>query len=199
MSEHAVSPLTAAAFPVWQRGQALRHELVDGQPVAMAGAQIRHDRVTINAIMEIGRQRRAGTTGCDVFTADIGIRTPAGNIRRPELSVLCPPFDEAAMLSDRPRLVVEVLSDSTGRVARFVKPDEYKSIAAPDYILLVDPRHHDVGFWFRDAQRAWQGRVLSDPHGLVEMPALGLRLDLASLYIGLAAAAPRRAQVGPGA
>jgi Uma2 family endonuclease len=98
---------------------------VDGQPVAMAEAKVRHDRVTGNAFSEVRRQMRAGGSACDAFTADIGIRTPLGNVRRPDISVLFPPFDEEATASDAPRLIIEVPSESTERVDRLIKLDEY--------------------------------------------------------------------------
>jgi Uma2 family endonuclease len=117
----------------------------------MTGARIRHDRVTGNALTEIKRQLRAGGSRCDGFTADIGIRTPGGNIRRPDASVLCPPFDEDAMISDSPRLIVEVLSESTERLDWLVKLGEYEGIDALDYIVMVDPSRIEVGFWPRNA------------------------------------------------
>jgi len=66
--------------------------------------------VTGNAFSEIRRQLRAVASPCDAFTVDIGIRTPIGNIRRPDISVLCPPFDGEATTSGNPRLIVGVLS-----------------------------------------------------------------------------------------
>jgi Uma2 family endonuclease len=104
--------MTIEEFLTWQAQQARKFEFVDGHPVGMAGAKLRHDRVTGNAFTEIRRQLRAAGSPCDAFTSDIGIRTAASRIRRPEVSVLCPPFDEDATISDRPRLIVEVLSES---------------------------------------------------------------------------------------
>src|SRR3984957_9449308 len=117
--------VTIEEFLSWQLDQEERFEFVNGQPLAMAGAKLRHDRMAVNAIAEVRRQLRANGHPCDAFTADIGILTPPGHLRRPKVSVLCPPFDEEAMTSDRPRLVVEVLSESTARVDRLLKLDEY--------------------------------------------------------------------------
>jgi Uma2 family endonuclease len=174
--------MTIEAFLAWQSGQDLRYEFVGGEPVAMAGAKLRHDRVTGNTFSEIRRQMRSGGSPCDAFTADIGIRTPAGNIRRPDVSVLHPPFDEEATTSDSPRLIVEVLSESTERVDRLIKLDEYKAIESLDYILVVDPTRIDTGFWFRDAGRSWHSTPFQNPDAVIELPGLGISLLLASLY-----------------
>ena len=182
MSEHAARAMTVEVFLRWQEQQETRYELVGGQPVAKTGARIRHDRVTGNAFTEIKRQLRASGSPCDAFTADIGIRTPAGNIRRPDASVLCPPFDDDAMTADRPRLIIEVLSESTERVDRLVKLGEYEGIDALDYIVMIDPARIEVGFWLRDASRSWHAEVVTDPKAELAMPSLGLSIGLSALY-----------------
>ncbi|MBC7799445.1 MAG: Uma2 family endonuclease [Gemmatimonadaceae bacterium] len=182
MSGQAVSRMTVEHFLAWQAGQEQRYELVDGQPIAMAGARLRHDRVTGNALFELRRQFRAAGNPCDAFTADIGIRTRAGNIRRPDASVICPPFDEDAMTSDRPRLILEVLSQSTERVDRLLKLDEYKSVSSLGAIVIVDPTRIEVGFWTRTGADAWTSEVLREPEALLAVPDLGLALMVAALY-----------------
>lgn len=54
------------AFLAWQVGQGQRYELLGGEPMAMAGVKLRHDRVTGNAFSEIRRhvyRRRAWSPG----------------------------------------------------------------------------------------------------------------------------------------
>jgi Uma2 family endonuclease len=182
VGDRVAKGMTIEEFLTWQADQEQRFEFVDGQPVAMAGAKLRHDRMTGNAFSEVRRQLRANGSPCDAFTADIGILTPAGHVRRPEVSVLCPPFDEEAVTSDSPRLVVEVLSESTACVDRLVKLDEYKAIETMDYIVIADPTRVEVGFWFRDAERAWRSQTLKEAEAVIDMPILGLTIGLASLY-----------------
>jgi Uma2 family endonuclease len=138
--------------------------------------------VTGNAFSEIRRQMRAANSPCDTFTADIGIRTPAGNIRRPDVSVLCPPFDEDASTTDAPRLIVEVLSESAERIDRLIKLDEYKAIDTLDYIVMIDPTRIAAGFWFRGAARAWQSMTFHDFDATIDMPVLGISINLSTLY-----------------
>jgi Uma2 family endonuclease len=182
VSERAERRMTIDMFIAWQQRQEIRYELVDGQPVAMTGARIRHDRVTGNALGEIKRQFRQSGNPCDAFTADIGIHTPGGNIRRPDVSVLCPPFDEDAMISDRPRLVVEVLSESTAGLDRFIKPEEYEAIESLDAIIMIDPTRMEVGLWTRNAARAWHADRVTDPDAVLVVPSLSLSIGLAALY-----------------
>jgi Uma2 family endonuclease len=182
MSDRAAERMTIEEFLSWQTDQTDRFEFVNGQPVAMTGARLRDDRMTGNAFYEIRRQLRASGSPCDAFTDDIGILTPPGNLRRPEVSVLCPPFDEEAMTSDSPRLVLEVLSESTARIDRLVKLDEYKAIETMDYIVIADPTRVEVGPWSRDTERVWRSETLQDAEAVISMPVLGLAISLASLY-----------------
>jgi len=174
--------MTIAEFLVWQTAQPDRYELIDGQPRAMTGARLRHDRVVGNAIAAIQRQLRALGNPCDAFTADIGILTGPTQLRRPDVSVLCPPFDEDAMASDRPRLVIEVLSESTEQIDRLVKLDEYKTIESLDYIVMIDPTRIDVGVWFRDDDRSWRNRTFQEAISVIDLPTLGIEIGVAALY-----------------
>src|SRR5208283_1995632 len=116
MSELAPRRMTLMEFLEWQRGQPLRYELVDGFPQAMTGARVRHDIARGNADSHLRSALRNAGNGCLPFGADIGIQVYAGQLRRPELSVLCPPLDMDEMVTSAPRLVLEVLSDSNKRI-----------------------------------------------------------------------------------
>lgn len=86
------------------------------------------------------------------------------------------------MTSDSPRLVVEVLSESTARIDRLVKLDEYKAMETMEYVVIADPTRVEVGFWSRDAERAWRNETFQDAESVISMPGLGLTITLMSLY-----------------
>lgn len=184
MSQHATLPMLADEFLEWDLEQPdCRHELVDGVPVAVTGARQRHDQVVVNAVVTMGQQLRGGP--CRVFSADVAVRIPHGNVRRPDLGVHCGPFDDAATYAAAPRLIVEVLSASTRAFDQLRKLEEDKTIDSLDYILLVDPEVAEVILWSRDAARAWQHRIIEGLDAVVEMPALGVVVALADPYEGL--------------
>ena len=64
MSEPQQRRMTPDEFFEWQKRQDKNYELVDGIPVlplkAMTGATLRHDRVTVNAMISLGNQLRGG-------------------------------------------------------------------------------------------------------------------------------------------
>lgn len=177
--------MTEAEFLAWQAGCDQRYELVDGVPQGMTGAPIRHDMARGNADRHLAPPLRAAGKGCRPFSADIAIRVCPGQLRRPELSVLCPPFDMADMVSEAPHLVLEVLSDTTRRIDEHVKLDEYKGIASLDTIILMSPTEPDVVAWSRDETRLWRRTRYQSLDDVVPLPALQASLPLAVLYDGI--------------
>lgn len=127
-----------------------------------------------------------------MFTADVAIRIPNGNVRRPDVGVHCGPFDAAAAYAAAPRLVIEVLSQSTRAFDLARKLEEYKSLESLDYIVLADPDAPDVILWARDADRVWRHSNLNGLEAVIDLPALGATLPLAALYEGLTFRAPPR-------
>jgi hypothetical protein len=85
-----------------------------------------------------------------------------------------------------------VLSDSTERVDRLIKRDEYKALDALDYIVIIDPACIEAGFWYRDADRAWHSTTFQEADSVIDMPTLGIAISLAVLYERVQAASHSR-------
>ena len=116
--------MTAEAFLDWCLGQEGRWELVDGVPVAMAGARRGHDLIVVNALTSLRPALRGGP--CQPFTGDFAVRIPNGNIRRPDVGVDCGPVDLNGLTATDPRLVIEVLSPSTRTFDAIGRLREYR-------------------------------------------------------------------------
>ena len=183
MGELARKGLGRKAFYDWVAAQERKYELVDGEPVMMAGANRRHDRIAANAVRVVGNQLQGHK--CQPFTSDTFIRIPAGNSRLPDLGVDCGPFDDTALEASEPRLVVEILSPTTRTFDRNDKLEEYKTVPTLEYILLIDPDAPQVRLYFRDANRNWTSERTAALDAVVEMPSLGLLLHLSDIYAGL--------------
>lgn len=183
MSEHAIRRMTADEFLDWGLSQPLRYELVEGVPVAMAGAKRRHDRIVM-ALHAILVQRLAGH-GCVAFSADTAVRIPSGNIRRPDAGIDCGCFDDNATSADAPFLVVEVLSPSTRDFDMFGKLDEYKAVPSLRHIVIIDPDTPQAYHWSRLADGTWSHELLEGLEAEITLPEIPCALDLATLYAGL--------------
>lgn len=180
MAEHDIPRMTPEAFLAWDPGDDERYELVDGAPRAMGGARKKHARIVLNAAFAFRTRLPPGP--CEPFTDDVAVRTPRGNLRRPDVTVDCGDPDPEKQVADQPVLIVEVLSDSTRRFDEYLKLNEYKAIPSLRYILLVEPDLHAVAFHTRDEEGHWSDRPLIGLDTEIPLPALGCTLTLADLY-----------------
>jgi Uma2 family endonuclease len=183
MGEAARREFSLEEFYEWAPAQDRKYELVHGEPVMMAGANRRHDRIVANAIRVVGNQLLG--RACQPFTSDTFVRIPAGNARLPDLGVDCGPFDDDSLEASEPALVVEVLSPSTSAFDRIEKLEEYKTVPSLEYILLIDPDQPLVRLYRRGAGRQWTSDRITGLEAAVEMPSLELELRLDDLYAGL--------------
>jgi Uma2 family endonuclease len=183
MSQRAMTPMSADEFLEWGLHQELRYELVDGVPVAMAGAKQRHDRIVGSALGMLYNLLHGHK--CRHFTADLAVRIPIGNIRRPDAGIDCGPPDDNATTATAPVFVMEVLSPSTRDFDMFGKLEEYKTIPTLAHIVIVDPDTPQVFHWSRSQNEPWRHELLEGLDTVIHLPEFDGTIDLARLYEGL--------------
>jgi Uma2 family endonuclease len=175
--------ITPEQFFAWVSGKEERYELVDGEVVMMAGAGRRHDRIVVNLTTAIHLQVRGGP--CQTFTGDTYVATSSSTRRMPDLGVDCGKPDDDSLMADKPSLIVEVLSPTTGGFDVTVKLAEYQSLPSVDDILLVDTESPNVHLYSRDDDGLWKDVVLKGLEALVEFKKLNVSLELREIYSGL--------------
>lgn len=186
MAEPQLRRMTPEEFFAWQEKQERLYELVDGLPVLplkmMTGASRAHDRAVTNIILALGNQLRGGP--CWPTTSDLAVRVPAGNIRRPDVTVECARGERNDMAVREPRGVIEVLSPSTMTFDRIRKLPEYQTVATISHILLVDTEAPRIDVWSR-AGNGWTQIKHDGLDAIVDLPAIGAVLRLADAYEGM--------------
>jgi Uma2 family endonuclease len=183
MQQSAVQPVSPERFFAWVVGREERFELVEGEVVMMAGAGRRHDRIVVNLTAAVHAQVRGGP--CQTFTSDTYISTLPSTRRMADLGVDCGKPDEASLTADKPALVIEVLSPTTGGFDVTIKLAEYQSLPWMQYILLVNTETPTVHLYLRDGDGRWEDRVIKGLDALIELPKLDMVLKLADVYGGL--------------
>ena len=149
----------------------------------MAGASRRNDRIAVNAIRLAGNRLEGHR--CQPFTSDTYIAIPAGNRRQADMGIDCGTPDDSSLEADAPALVMEILSPTTRLFDRYEKLEEYKTISALEYIVLVDPDYPQVRVYRRQPDRNWDSERLVGLDAVIALPAFDLQLPLSSLYAGL--------------
>jgi Uma2 family endonuclease len=171
-------PMTVAEFLAYDDGTDTRHELVDGEPVAMNPPAARHVVICHNIGRSLERQLRPP---CQAFWAGGGVALGEAekNWRQPDVLVTCVRPTKGFFLD--PRLVVEVLSPSTERDDRTVKLDFYESLPSIEAILLVWQDGRRVRLRTRGEGAGWRDEDTVGA-GTVRVPSLGVELALDEIY-----------------
>jgi Uma2 family endonuclease len=182
MAEPATTYMSEDVFFEFVQTAEGRFELVDGEPVMMAGAKQRHQAVVMNTAGSLYSQLRGRK--CRPTTADTAVSTTGGNVRYPDVVVDCGPRNDEAMQATTPTLVIEVLSRSTRSFDSHRKVKEYKSHPDIKYILLVDTDNACSLLHFREGD-GWQELLYDNLDDVIEFPEIGASLALRDIYDGL--------------
>ena len=199
MGQAAHKPvLTAADFLAWETAQAERHEFINGEVFAVAGAEDRHVTVAGNLYITL-RQHLAGTP-CRTFMSDMRLQVAAANAYfYPDVMVTCSAADAASpMNKSEPLLLVEVLSAGTAAYDRGEKFAHYRRIPTlQEYMLVdIDTRSTDVyrkgadGMWVLHPFEAAQTVHLATVNLDITAPALFAEVEPAAAPTPAAATGP---------
>jgi Uma2 family endonuclease len=178
------SPWTAEAYFAMEEASTEKHELWNGEVYAMAGGSPEHNLVAANVARALGESLRA--LPCRVYSSDQKVHVPRTNgFVYPDVTVGCerPRYhaDHPDVLLN-PRLIVEVLSDSTERFDRGEKFAGYRALPSVTDYLLVSQHARHVEHYARAADGAWTLREYRD-HATVPVPSLGVALALDEAYL----------------
>jgi len=166
----------------------VRHEFYAGEIYAMAGGTPEHAAMAAAITALLGRQLDG--TSCRVYSSDLRVRvTATGLATYPDVTVICGPSErdpESPTHVVNPKLVVEVLSDSTADYDRGEKLQHYQQIAALEAVVLVDHRNPCVELWTRQ-DPGWSCARFG-PGELVPLPAVGCTLPVDAVYAAASSA-----------
>ncbi len=178
-----------AAVPRWtveqyldlERASVVRHEYLDGYVYALAGGTQAHSVITINVAALLRTAVRGGL--CRVFSADMKVRVAERRFLYPDVSIGCEATDrrDDADWIAAPRVVVEVLSDSTAAYDRGDKFASYRQVTALRDYVLVETERRRVEVHSRQGEGAWTMRAYG-PDDTVVLPGLGVQLAVADIY-----------------
>lgn len=175
--------ITETAYLAGERDATIRHEYVDGQIYAMAGAGDRHNRVAMNIGFHLRRQTRG--TACVTYMSDMKLRMENGRyFYYPDIMLCCNADDNiGGYYREQPCIIVEVSSPSTVNTDRREKLLNYQRIPSLRYYLLASAETMHVEY----SARQWEHAIL-EANETLEMRCgeNTLQLTLADIYEDLA-------------
>ena len=177
-----VNFLTIEEYLQIEQVSVIRHEYVDGQIFAMAGASEEHNQIAGN-IYALLRPHLRGTP-CRAFVSDMKLKVKLEKVNifyYPDLLVTCDPNDRERYFKTSPSLIVEVLSNSTETIDRREKRVNYQNIESLREYVLISQDEIKVEVYRKDAQENWSLQTLSKSDNL-ELSSVGLTLSMNDIY-----------------
>ena len=145
------APLNRQAYLDWEAEQPDKHEYIAGEIFAMVGVRRAHALVALTLASHL-RSHLKGSR-CETFIADMKLFVAAADAYfYPDVMVTCDERDRRAELAiEHPKLVVEVLSDSTAAYDRGAKFAAYRKLADLQEYLIVDIDQRRLELYRREA------------------------------------------------
>ena len=132
-----------------------KHEYINGEIYAMAGATDTHVTIALNIAVMLRSHLRG--SGCRVFISDMKVRIETKNrFYYPDVMVTCETKDrENSTYKQFPRLIIEVLSDSTEAFDRGDKFADYQSLPSLQEYVLINTKKARIECFRRTEEGLW--------------------------------------------
>ena len=184
MSTEPLRHLSPADYLAIERQAETKHEYVDGEVFAMAGASERHNLIVAHLVADLDAQMRGRP--CRVYPGDLRVAVSVdGPFYYPDVVAVC----EQPRLLDaerdtllNPAVVIEVLSPSTEAFDRGLKFAHYRAIDSLQEVVFVAQDAVRVEHFARRPDGQWLLSERSTLDATVELPSIACRLDLARVY-----------------
>lgn len=171
--------ISVAEYLAGERDSAVRHEYVEGEVYAMAGASDRHNRIALNIASRLNDHVADGV--CEAFMSDMKIKVSAEVFYYPDVVVTCDAPGGDAYFRCEPRLIIEVISPSTERIDRPEKMLAYKSVPSlKEYVLVMqDEMRVEV---YRRKDTEWEVLTFSEAEEQLRLTSVDLALSVSEIY-----------------
>lgn len=186
MTTSAHAYFTPEDYLELERSSLVKHEYLQGQVVAMAGASKAHVIITGNLSAILTNHLRG--SGCIAYATDMKVRVPPLNLfYYPDLAVTC---DEGDLKADQdyilyPKLIIEVLSDTTEAFDRGDKFTDFKTIEQLEEYVLIHQHQKLVERFQRRSKTLWVTEVYRAGE-MLELASIRLKCPVVDLYENIA-------------
>lgn len=172
---------TAQEYLAWEAEQIDKNEYVAGEVFNMVGARQAHVIVTLN-LSSLLREHLRGTP-CRPLMADMKLHVQVMDaFYYPDVMVTCDAADKVAELYiEHPKLIIEVLSDSTASYDRGAKFAAYRHIESLEEYVLVDIDRKGVESFRRQPDGLWLLRDFAGAENCV-FASVDLTMPMARVF-----------------
>ena len=147
--------LSTEEYLAAEQDSPIKHEYIQGQVYAMAGASDAHVTVAGNLFALLRNHLRG--TGCRVYMADMKAQIESANVfYYPDVMVTCDARDKNFTYFKRyPCLILKVLSPTTEAFDRGNKFADYRRLETLQEYVLINPETMSVECFRRNSEGFW--------------------------------------------
>lgn len=159
----------------------IKHEYIDGQVYAMAGASDAHVTIAGNLFALLRNHVRG--RGCRVYMSDMKAQIDTANIYYyPDILVTCDPRDrELTNYKKYPCLIVEVLSPKTEAFDRGDKFIDYQQLETLQEYILINQKSQRADCFRRNAEGFWMFKSYH-PGNEIHLNSIDFHTPIETLY-----------------
>ena len=161
-----------------------KSEYIDGQIIAMAGASINHNRISLN--LSSGLNFAFRNQNYEVFMGDMRLWIPQKLIYTyPDVIIIA---DEPEFFNNRtdtitnPQVIIEVLSNSTKGYDREDKFAAYRTIPTFQEYMLIDQNRIHVEQFSKTGKKRWNLREYDEEDENISLETVSFEISLQDLY-----------------
>ena len=162
----------------------VRHEYIAGAVYAMAGGTDAHNIIAGNFFGELRTHLRGGK--CRAFFSEVKVRLVLSDkeiFYYPDLMVTCDQRDTNALFKNFPKVIIEVLSESTERIDRSEKFWNYTQIESLEEYALASQDKMEVTIFRRST--GWKPDIHRLPEQELQLASLDYKIQLKAIYEGV--------------
>jgi Uma2 family endonuclease len=171
-------------YLVLERASETKHEYVNGEIVAMAGASPRDNLVAANITGAL--RDRLRDRPCLVLPSDQRVHVSATGLRAyPDVTVVCgrPELDKQdTMAIVNPMVIFEVLSESTEAFDRGAKFAHYRHLSSLSEYVLVSLEDRRIEHYRRLDGGQWLLSEVAGEGSRLALPVLDASIDLREVF-----------------
>jgi Uma2 family endonuclease len=175
---------TPAEYLELEEKAEFRSEYRDGEIVPMAGGTTNHNRISLNIATNLTFSLKG--QNYEVYMSDVRLWIPPNRqYTYPDVMLIQgePTYlENATSTVTNPRLIVEVLSKSTGNYDRSEKFDYYRSIPELQEYILIDQSCYHVMQYVKTSATQWLLTDYNQAEGIVQLGSIDLALSLNDIY-----------------
>lgn len=184
LTERAVNFVSEEEYLEAERESETKHEYFQGEIFAMAGASRAHNLIVSNVIREISTQLKK--TPCRVYPSDLRVKiSDTGLYVYPDVTVVCGEEKFSDDKSDtllNPKIIVEVLSDSTEGYDRGTKFEHYRKLGSLKEYVMISQNKPKIEKFSKNETGFWMLTESDEYNPIIILESVNCTLELSEVY-----------------